>query len=249
MAEFENPTPPPVPTSAHWARTILWVSLTLILVGGAVWSFKSCVDAPANVIKATSNVLATVAAAFNRGSVSNSFYSYATRITNNLHLQIATLDQMEVFTRQEVPVTAFGYIPLPDVVVEARAPVEYTYYLDLNEHWRFVLRDNQVQVFAPRIRFNKPAVDASQISYEVKKGVLKTDQALDHLKQSISSLVILHARDNLSLVRENARKQTVEFVRNWLMRAFTDGQEYPVAVRFADETSPPNERAEVPRLP
>jgi hypothetical protein len=226
---------PPTPAGHSWARTTLWVSVVFILVAAALFVFKSCVETPERIIRQAGSTLATVAGAFHRGSVSNSFFSYATTLTNQLYLQVATLNEMEVFTREEVPLTGFGYLPLPDVVVEARAPVQYTYYLDLNAEWHFVLENHLVSVLAPPLRFNKPAVDASAISYEVKKGFLKTDVALDNLKRSISSLVILRARDNLPLVRETGRKQTAEFVQTWLMRSFADGKDYTVRVQFSGE--------------
>ena len=178
--------------------------------------------------------LADVAAAFKRGTVTTSFVSYATALSNNTYLQFATLKQMEMFTRTEAPSTAFGYVPLPDVVVEARAPVEYTYYLDLSARWNLELRDHVIHVLAPPIRFNKPSVDASAITYEVRKGFLKSAEAQENLKQSITSLVILKGRENISLVRETGRKQTAEFVETWLARSFTDGKRYPVKVYFPD---------------
>jgi hypothetical protein len=229
--------PEPTPAGHSWARTTLWVSVVFLLVGAGLFVFKSCVEAPERIIRQAGSTLATVAAAFNRGAVSNAFFSYATTLTNNLNLQVATLNEMEVFTRQEVPLTAFGYIPLPDVVVEARAPVQYTYFLDLNAQWRFVLENNLVHVYAPPLRFNTPAVDASTISYEVKKGVLRTDDVLENLKRSISSLVVLRAQDNLPLVRETGRKQVAEFVQTWLMRSFADGKEFGVKAHF--EGDPP----------
>jgi len=179
-----------------------------------------------------------VAAAFNRGTVTTSFVSYATSISNTTYLQFATLKQMEIFTRKEEPSTAFGYIPLPDVVVEARAPVEYTYYLDFKAKWQFVLRDNVIYVIAPPIRYNKPAVDASKLNYEVKKGYVKTAEAQDNLKQSITGLVVLRAKENIQLVRETGRKQTADFVEKWLSKSFADGKEYPVKVFFPDEPMP-----------
>lgn len=235
MAELWEPDAPPPAGRNDWARTALWVSVVLIFVAAGLFVFKSCIDAPARIIRQASDSLATVAAAFHRGSVSNAFFSYATTLTNNLHLQVATLNEMEIFTRQEAPLTGFGYIPLPDVVVEARAPVQYTYYLDLNAEWRFVLQDRTVLVYAPPIRFNKPSVDASAITYEVRRGMMKTDEALINLKRSISSLVTLRARDNLPLVRETARQQTIEFVQTWLMRTFTDAKDFAVRVTFEGE--------------
>ena len=227
----------PAPAEQAWAKTTRWVAIVLIVVGGTVYLFKSC-RSPIDLVDKAGHALETVAAAFNRKTVTTSFVSYATSISNTTYLQFATLKQMEIFTRSEEPSTAFGYIPLPDVVVEARAPVEYTYYLDFNAKWEFVLRDNVVYVTAPPIRYNRPSVDASAISYEVRKGYVKTAEAQEHLKRSITGLVVLRAKENIPLVRETGRKQTTEFVEKWLRKAFTDGKDYPVKVVFPDEPSP-----------
>lgn len=221
----------------------MWMVIVLILVAGGLFIFKSCRDLPGEMLDRTGKTvekagqaLADIASAFKRGTVTTSFISYATTISNYQYLQFATLKQMEIFTHMEEPSIAFGYIPLPDIIVEARARVEYTYYLDLNGKWDFVLKDNTIYVFAPPIRFNKPAVDASAITYEVKKGYIKSAEAQENLKRSISSLVVLRARENIPLVRENGRKQTAQFVENWLAKSFTDGKQYPVKVYFPDES-------------
>jgi hypothetical protein len=100
------------------------------------------------------------------------------------------------------------------------------------------LKDNTIHVFAPPIRANKPAVDASTITYEVRKGYLKTEEAQENLKRSITSLVTLRAKDNVPLVRETGRKEISEFVENWLARSFTDGKNYNVKVYFPGEKPP-----------
>jgi hypothetical protein len=221
----------------------MWIAIVLICVGGLLYIFRSCRDLPrdtidqtARLIDRTGRALATVAGAFNKGTVTTSFVSFATTISNQQHLQFATLKQMEVFTRSEMPSTAFGYISLPEVVVEARAPVEYTYYLDLNAPWRFELKNNVIHVFAPSIRFNKPAVDASAITYEVKRGYVKTAEAQENLKRSITSLVALKARDNTALVQETGRKQTADFVERWVANTFDDGTNFHVKVYFPGES-------------
>src|SRR5438067_1422555 len=132
MAEDLGQNPPPAPLPHSWAKTTLWAAITLFIVGGMAFVFKSCLEIPSKVIGQAGQAMADVAAAFKRGTITTSFVSYATSLSNTTYLQFATLKQMEMFTRTEEPSTAFGYIPLPDVVVEARAPVEYTYYLDLN---------------------------------------------------------------------------------------------------------------------
>ena len=214
----------------------------MILTGAGVYVFKACVDLPVKVAvksgdaaREMGKALVDVAAAFRRGTITTSFVSYATSLTNQQYLQFATLKQMEMFTRSDAPSTGFGYIPLPEVVVEARAPVEYTYYLDLNAEWKFVLQDHVIHVQAPPIRFNKPAIDVSKLNYEVKKGYLKTTEATERLKGSITSLVTLKAKDNIPLVKETGRKQVSEFVETWLARSFTDGKVYAVKVYFPDE--------------
>ena len=72
----------------------------------------------------------------------------------------------------------------------------------------------------------------------MKKGYLKTDEALENLKKSLTSLALIKARDNIPLVRENGRKLTAEFVERWLLKSFTDGKNYTVKVFFPDEKSP-----------
>ena len=223
----------------------MWTAIVLILATAAVLMLHSCLALPDRAIDKTratiekaGQALATVAAAFRQGTIKTSFVSYGTTITNSQRFQFATLKQMEIFTRTEEPSTAFGYVLLPDVVVEARAPVEYTYYLDLNGAWNFVLHDGILEVYAPPIHANKPAVDVSALSYEVKKGHFKTVEALDNLKQSIGSLVVLRAKENIPLVRETARRQTTEFVEKWLASSFADGKQVVVKVYFPGESPP-----------
>ena len=248
MSEKSEPPPaPPASRGDSWARSTMWMGIVLFLVVGGAYVFKSCRDVPGDLIDKTGqaigkagNALATVAAAFNQGTVTTSFLSYATSISNNHYLQFATLRQTEVFTQTDEASTGFGYIPLPEVIVEARAPVEFTYYLDLNAKWQLLVKDNVFYVLAPPIQFNKPAVDASAIRYEVRKDSVfrNTAQAQENLKQSITFLANRRARENINLVRETGRRQTTEFVERWLMKTYTDGKQYPVKVYFADESFP-----------
>ena len=248
MSEKSEPPPaPPVSRGDSWARSTMWMGIVLFFVVGGIYVFKSCRDIPGDVIDKTGqaigkagNALATVAAAFNRGTVTTSFLSYATSISNNHYLQFATLRQTEVFTQTDEASTGFGKYQLPEVIVEARAPVEFTYYLDLNAKWQLLVKENVLYVLAPPIQFNKPAVDASAIQYEVRKDSVfrNTAQAQANLKQSITFLANRRARENVNLVRETGRRQTTEFVERWLLKAFTDGKQYPVKVYFPDESFP-----------
>jgi hypothetical protein len=254
MAE-SNPDKPdttPAPPSAEpprgdWAKSTMWMVIVLIVTLNGFLLIRSCSKAPGDVIDKTTKLvekagkaLSDVASAFNQGRVTTEFISYATTVTPTRRLQFATLKQKEIFTRREEGSTAFGYVPLPEVIVEARAPIEFTYYLDLNAPWRLVLEDQTIYVLAPAIHFNTPAIDVSGMQFEVKKDKFfsKTAAAMESLRQSMTILAKDRARENISLVRENGRKETTGFVEEWVAKSFTDGRKYPVKVFFPDEKLP-----------
>ena len=243
-ANAEKPPRQAATVRSSWAWPVAWISTVLIVCGGALYVFHACVKAPGDALEKAGRVVEQVgqkaqqvAAAFKQGSITTTFTSYATTLSGSQYLQFATLSQVETFTRKDESSMAFGYIPLPDVIVEATAPVTYTYYLDLNSRWDFRLQDGVVWVVAPDIKFNKPAVDASRIAYEVKKNSLirNTTEAMENLKSSITWLSYKKAKANIALVRETGRTQTETFVQNWLAKSFVDGKSYAVKVRFASE--------------
>jgi hypothetical protein len=196
------------------------------------------------VVTNVSRSLAEIAAAFNQGTLHVSMNSFGTEVENAKHLQFKKIRQMEIFTRTDQASTGFGYVPLPDVIVEARAPVEYAYYLDLNDEWNLVVEGGKVVVHTPRIRFNRPAVDVSHLEYEVKRGGFfrNSQLAMENLQRSIMSLAYLKAQENLRLVRNTGRGTVEEFVEQWLARSFMDGSNYQVQVCFPGEPSPDESR-------
>jgi hypothetical protein len=217
-----------------WAFPVMWMVIVLILVCGAIYVFKSAMAVPGQVAQK----LVDVVAAFKQGTITTSFSSYATSIGGSQYFQFAHLTENVVITQKDEKSYAWGYIPLPDVIVEANAPVTFTYYLDLNDRWDFRLQNNSILVIAPDIKRNKPAVDVSRIAYTVKKDSLlrNTSEAMDNLRKSITSVCYKKSVENIELVRETGRKQTELFVQNWLAKSFTDGNQYPVTVHFRSET-------------
>jgi hypothetical protein len=247
-----SPTGPPTAPRSNWERTIFRMFILLLLCGSGLYVFKSCRDLPGRAVDKTvdktvqimTNVtrsLAEMASAFHQGTLTFNLTSTGTALENTKYFQFKKIRQTEIFRHTDQATTGFGYIPLPEVIVEARAPVEYTYFLDLDAPWQFVVQGQQVQVFTPRIRFNKPAVDVSRLQYEVRQGSLFRDSssAMDQLKNSISSLAYLKARENLDLVRQTGRQPVAEFVQQWLIRSFADGSNYTVRVYFPGEPAPP----------
>jgi hypothetical protein len=123
------------------------------------------------------------------------------------------------------------------VVVEARAPVTYTYYLDLEDEWRFRLEGREVLVVAPRVEWNRPAVDVSALRFAVREGSVFRDEdlALGRLRSELTPLLDRRARHHVPFVREAGRRKVEAFVENWLVQRFADGTGYRARVVFADE--------------
>ena len=212
-----------------------------ILAGAGLYVFESLRRLPADAVEGTKRLardLVEVAAAFRQGNIEISFTSYATSVTGSSFLQFANLRQTEVYTRLDEASLLWGTLELPDVVVSATAPVEYTYYLDLDESWEFRLEGGTLHVLAPPIRFNRPAIDASEIDYEVRSSSLLRDEeaSLELLKQGLTVMSERRAREHIVLVREVGRSKVREFVERWLAGNFGDAERYRVEVRFADET-------------
>ena len=219
---------------------VLILGTALILAGTALYLFHSLRQVPAEIAAGGERVVREVrelARAFRQGTVKRLFVSYATSVEGTQRLQVATLRQTEVFGLEDRASTLWGALELPAVAVRATAPVETTYFVDLDGSWEFSLEGNRVQVQAPTLRFNKPAIDASEIRYEVRQGSLIRDEEeiLRRLKRELTGRSAIRAKRNLPLVRDTARKQVEEFVRRWLLATFEDAERYRVEVVFADE--------------
>ena len=246
---------PPGQGDARGARRprsqVLWplafVTLTLGLIVVIVIGFViiRVMSIPGDVVSGTRELardaalaVERIAEAFHTGTVQTSFVSYATEISGSAFLQFATLDQTEVLQRTDSASLLWGRLRLPDVMVEARVPVRYTYYLDLEDEWLLTLEGTTVNVLAPGVRANRPAVDASAIEYRVQTdSVLRDEEAvLEQLRLRITDQLSARAGENIALVRELGRRKTADFVRTFLLAQFGDDVEsYRIEVRFRDE--------------
>jgi hypothetical protein len=184
---------------------------------------------------AVSEGLAKLAAAIRSRRITTEFTSTATEIRGTKRLQVAELTQVEVVERRDA-MQFFG-VPLPDVVVSARAPVTFTYVLDLDGPWGFDLTDRTVTVLAPALAWNAPAVDVSKLEFaKAETSILRDeDRVVEDLRTSLTAMFRQRARQNVPLVRETARRQAEEFVRAWLLRAYGVPQDVRVVVRFRGE--------------
>jgi len=174
---------------------------------------------------------------FRTGEVETTLRSYGAQVHGTSRFQFAELKQLESFERKDSTSLAWGAIPLPDVVVEARGAVVYTYVLDLQKRWDLKLEGQTVEVLAPAPEFSTPALDPSTLVFETKQGsVLRDEEAVRKaLQTGLAGLLTDRARAHLPLVRETGRKTTEDFVRNFLLSHYDDAAGMKVRVRFADE--------------
>ena len=238
------------PSHAPWALVVATVATVAIVVAGGVYVFRSLRSLPVDVVEGGRQALRDlreVATAFRTGTVTTTFRAHATEVSGTTRLQFAELRQEESFERRDSEAVLWGTLSLPDVVVEARAPVTYTYFLDLDKEWRFRLEGRDVLVVVPPVEWNRPAVDVSALRFEVREGsVLRDEQiALDRLRSELTPLLDRRARQHVPLVREAGRRKVEAFVETWLVQRFADGKDYRARVLFGDEPAAATPRAPV----
>jgi hypothetical protein len=127
-----------------------------------------------------------------------------------------------------------------------RAPVEYTYYVDLAVEWDFVMPDEKtLEVYVPEIAYNAPAVDVSRMKWWVVKGSVLRDEekAAERVKQRFSSFTRQRARQHIPDVKAEGRARVEEFVRTWLIDTYGDTPDLKIRVYFADEKTSPVPKA------
>lgn len=230
---------------SHWPYVVAVLGLgALVLAGYLIRQARTLPGELMEEGRSIASDLKSVAAAFRTGTITTSFVSYATEMSGSHYLQFATLREREVFERTDRAAVLWGQLELPDVVVRAEAPVEYTYYLDLDARWEFHLEGQTVLVRAPVIGFNTPAIDVSKIQYEVKSGSMlrNEERALENLKRGLTGLAKRRAEENVPLVKELGRKKTEEFVRTWLLSRYEDASSYRIEVLFPGEAEEQPER-------
>ncbi len=227
-----------------WPKAITVMVVAGIFGGSGLLIVRMLQDMPgaaldkgAELVKTLGGEAAKVARAFNEQTVREEFISHAAELAGTSRFQFATLREGEIFQREESGSTAWGLIALPKVVVEARAPVEYSYYLDFAGPWEFTRTGQGLTVFPPAIAANPPALDVSALQFYTLEGsIWRNDGAVrERLKETLTGALRKRADKNSGLVRETGRQRLAEFVEKWLAEKFSDGRDLRVKVVFPDE--------------
>jgi hypothetical protein len=246
MAAPATPTREPPRRSPLGPALLALVSVIALVVLGTAYVVHRAASLPRDLARegrATLEKLRDLVASFQSGTAVTSFAREATEIVGSSRLQFATLKQVEVFERRDGQTLFWGQLPLPDVVVEARAPVEYTYFLDLEKAWTLRLEGDTLFVATPPIEWNQPAVDVSALTYTVRESSVFRDEAavLGALRASMTEATRVRARGNVALVRETGRVKAQQFVGAWLERRLGERPSAKVVVVFPGEPALPPE--------
>jgi len=228
------------------------LGLALLLLIGVGVTMRAVTGVPAATLNQGAAIVqefgkqaATVARAFREQTVREEFLSSSVKLTGTSRLQVATLQENETFRRKESDSVMWGLIALPEIVVQADMPVEYTYYFDFNGPWEFKQEDKTVTVFPPPIVPNTPAADVSKLTFYTLEGhVWQDDKAVrQRLQDELSKALRDRAEEHVKLVREIGRRQLEEFVSKWMADSFSDGHDFHVKVVFPDERLAGSEKA------
>lgn len=167
-----------------------------------------------------------------------SFTSYVTSTKGLQRLELAESTAVENIERSSQFSFFWDFVKLPDLVVQARIPVRYLYYIDLTEPIHVSLIGQELYLTAPILRPGLPAADVSGISYEVKQGGLfrDTPKAFEDLRKMITPLLNENAQRRLPEIREQARTSLTALIKTWAAQNPALPQdEKNYHLRFADE--------------
>ena len=150
-SQEQSPGDQPIIVKTTWAKAISRIGVTAIIVLGLVFTIIYFMKFTGKAFKATDqaisnrmNELTNIASAFKKGTVITEFTSYATKVRAHNSLQVAQLETVESFSKSESSKHMWDLIEF-NAEVEIRAPVEYTFYLDLQEKeaWKFELQNEE----------------------------------------------------------------------------------------------------------
>lgn len=249
----QNPDRPqtPIIVKMTWAKAISRIGVAAVIIFGLVYLMVHLFDVPKELFKTTDQIVknrmeefSNIVTALNSGIVITELRSYTTKVTSSNYLQITQLQTVETFTKRD----SLQY--WPDVEVETRAPVEYTFYLDLQDEWHFTLVENpndsgyvqipEIIIRAPDIKWNKPSVDISKMTERILRGsILRDEEAVKRkLRAEISKICYERAAEKIDLIRAIARENTKQYIESWLINVMFRDYEVKPRIRslqFGDE--------------
>jgi hypothetical protein len=193
---------------------------------------------------------------FTDADITQRFVSSLPELTAELNLEVATVRQVETFTRSDQRSLLWALLDLGTNTVQVSVPVTYRYQIPLREAWHLKAEGSLVIVQAPALRAAlPPAIHTDQLVTLSVRGWARGSTASLRLglERQITPSLNRSADDprRLNLVRDTCRRSVVAFVRLWLEREGQWGAAAfsQIEVKFADELAgPPGAIIKNPRV-
>lgn len=258
--EDNTPTASPAPT--HGRRvpgTAFWVFLTLV-AGALIVYFSFLRQVERTVDKTTGAVDKVIDTAkgaavelvklFQPEEVIKTFHEWRELTVasgTGSHLEIATAEASERFTRT-TNFEVFGKkLPMSTSVSEITVPATYRFHIDLNDEWNLTSDGKRLVVRAPRVRPTLPvAFDTGRVEKKTSSGWVRWDAGDDlaDLEKGITGELAIRAADpdTIAKIEDEGRIAVARFVRTWLLtrEAWGDGRFEEIVVIFEGEEESPD---------
>ena len=238
----------PVINKITWAKAFSKIGVTAIIVAGmcivCLSAIKSCehvYDTPERWVKGLVNKFSNPSNEFLSGKVTDEYIEYWTGIKQMNRLQFSQIETIETFRLKEIK-GFFRNNLFATAEVMVKAPVQYNFYVDLNENWDFFYdeEDNGVTVIAPKINYNRPSVDVSKMDIrEIKKSLwINNDELKNNILKNLMPQCAISARNKVDQIKPLAKDSIKNFVDAWFINIkFADSRIKPHVkeIYFTDE--------------
>lgn len=190
---------------------------------------------------------------FKDDKITYDFHGYVTKLKGTNRLQVAEVNAMETFKSNRETSYIWGLLNF-SAEVTVTAPVEYTYYLDLNDRWKFLITDEgtaeapmlKVFVLAPPIHYNTPAINVSEWTIQdgKKSYFIDQDDLREQLRKELVNICQEMAKQRIDddMFRTTVRAEIKNFIQTWFIEnRFKEYEHKPMIaeVYFEDEALPP----------
>ncbi len=174
--------------------------------------------------------------------ITQTFIGYTEQIKKVQHLLLLKITRNET-DRKEYKFShpwIMNGKTLSSSLMEVRAPVTFSYYVNMKDPWKIICEGETLTIIAPKIQVEEPATDLSRLETHIDSGKLIFNETakLEELRKQFYTDMIKKAksREYMDSVREDARRSLAEFANGWIIAELT--KKYPVkyiSVRFEDE--------------
>lgn len=239
--------------------TAFWVFLTLVVASLVVYltflrQVERTVDKTTGtvdkVVEAAKDTAVEIVKLFKPEEVIQTFHEWrelTVQSGTGSHLEIATAEATESFSRTTNYEVLGKKLPLSTNVSEITVPATYRFHIDLNDEWNLTPDGKRLLVRAPRVRPTLPvAFDTAKVEKKTSNGWVRwdADDDLTELEKGITAQLAERAGspETIAKIEDEGRLAVARFVRTWLLSrdAWGEGRFEEIVVIFEGEEESPD---------